>query len=191
MRTIDQIEQRIAISRFFLWLCLTFIVTNCTCQQLLPSGSYQQDVSFPGISGQVTTANDRQPFRQVAAGFHLNRPPLLPFQQLFPFNKLLSVGQNVLKSGHFVPNGFYNFPRSPLFIPNTLKQRPESKGQEEEFRKYLEEEAENLEKEKQGNNITTDFGDLEVDPIETTSLSPNQRTFVRVNVQGNDYSYST
>lgn len=57
-------------------------------------------------------------------------------------------------------------------------------------RKYLKEEAENLEKEKQGNDITTDFGDLGVDAIETTSLGSNQRTFVRVNVQGNDYSYS-
>ncbi|KAL1505895.1 hypothetical protein ABEB36_005348 [Hypothenemus hampei] len=173
----------ISLSRFLIWCCLTLV--SCMCHQLLP---YQQDITFPGLVGQFhgTVGNNQQPTRQYAAGFHLNPPPP-PFQFLQPFNqRLLSVLKNPINDQYLTK--YFRPINRDLFTPNNRKQKPETNGQLEEYQKYLKEEADYLEKETQPNEVTTDFI---TNPLEVTSLEPNQKTFVRVNIAGKDYGYST
>ncbi|CAH1130805.1 unnamed protein product [Ceutorhynchus assimilis] len=181
----------ISISRLSLWLSATFVISNC---QLLPLASYRHDIAFPSITGELRTTtngnNDQQPaLRQFSAGFHLNPPPPLPFLQSFPINsQFFSDVKDSLRSGYLFPRPKSFGPPSlrNLFTPTTSRERPETEGQQEEYRKYLQEEAEDLEKESHNNDITTDFSSFE-----STSLQPTQNTFVRLNIQGKDYSYST
>lgn len=174
-----------------MWFCLAFTLSQC---QLLPLGGYQHDIVFPSITGDVHTAtvNYRQPIREASAGFHLNPPPPLPFLQSFPINQILPAVRDAWRSGR-AQHGRNAFPPAPifhLFTPNTVRtQRPESAAQDEEYRKFLKEEAEEAEKEKHENDITTNFRNFDED--EVTSIGPNSKTFVRFSVEGKNYSYST
>lgn len=55
-------------------------------------------------------------------------------------------------------------------------------------RKYLKEEAEEMEKERQQNEIDGNFNPF--DYTQSGALEPGRKTFVRVNIMGNNYGYS-
>ncbi|XP_076250375.1 uncharacterized protein LOC143190134 isoform X2 [Rhynchophorus ferrugineus] len=171
-------------TRSLLWLSLAFAFVNS--QQIIPFGSFQRDIAFPAATRTVQVAA-QLPIeqRQISAGINFNPPATLPLVQLPLSSVLLPV-----RSGYEANNVSQRLPTPPsfnLFVPNTVKQQPHTKGQEEEYRKYLKEGEEEAEKERKQNDITSVFDQT----TSTLKPIPVQRTFVSVNLQGNNYSYTT
>ncbi|XP_030753094.1 uncharacterized protein LOC115880108 [Sitophilus oryzae] len=170
-------------------MVLTFVDINS--QELLPFGSYKQETRFPIFAGQFQTSKQYgNQERQFTAGFHLNAPRSLPqfIPPRFPINPIVFSAAK----DSFGNRNYFHLPLIPppysLFIPNSIQQKPETKGQEEEYRKYLKETEEEDEKERQQNEITTDLDDV---TITSSFAASTPKTFVNVKVQGKEYGYST
>ncbi|XP_066150791.1 uncharacterized protein [Euwallacea fornicatus] len=165
-------------------------------QNHLPAGRHQVQTAIIHDQQQQPTTRATS----TANRFQLLHPAFPPqnrqtdFLPPFLLNPpLYTAVRNALIGGNGVIHRgrFFAPPLNNLFTPNTVKhERPESEGQDEEYRKFLEEEAEELEKDRYHNDITRDFPDFSLDSIKTTSFEPNKKTFVRVNIQGKDYSYA-
>ncbi|XP_066248664.1 uncharacterized protein [Euwallacea similis] len=194
----------VTIRSIALWLYFTGSIRTHQILPLLPF--HHQQNHLPAGHNQVQTAiihDQQQPTTRAistANRFQLLHPALPPqnrqadFLPPFLLNPPLytAVRNALIGGGGMIPRGrFFAPPLNNLFTPNTVKhQRPESEGQDEEYRKFLEEEAEELEKDRYHNDITRDFPDFSLDSIDSTSFEPNKKTFVRVNIQGKDYSYA-
>nr|XP_023022784.1 uncharacterized protein LOC111511016 [Leptinotarsa decemlineata] len=156
-------------------LCVLLTITTITIatrQHRTPSSTYHQETDFPSsknyLEGSLTF--DKHPVH-VSAGFHLKPPPRVRVPSLPPLDFLMRREP---------------FPRPPfspsfLFIPNTIEQTAETKGQIEEYEKALREER--LE---QGQDRATTQGRFsEVEDLEGTT----QPTHF-VSVRGKEYNYN-
>lgn len=140
--------------------------------------SYRYDTFFPEISNhfQTTLRVDPHP-RRPTLTFRFDHPTVS--STVHPFEEENSFGnfRDTIQLPPFFPD--------KLFTPNTIPQRPETKGQIDEYRKALEEEAKELEND---TNRVENYGE-ELEDFPVSSETKDVNNYVTFKSQGYEYSY--